>query len=133
MMEFCKPDGKTPLGLVPDTLMVGPQLEPVARKILKTEFINENNTTVSNIHQNECDILMNPFLTGDNAGKWYLMNTKRGIKPVVVQKRKVGVLVRWDKDSDTCVKDHNRNEYGLHYRGAAALVAPQLIVGGNLG
>lgn len=133
MMQFCKPDGKTPLGLVPDTLMVGPQLEVTARKILKADLVIENNTTVSNVHRDECEILVNPLLTGDNAGKWYLMNTKRGIKPVVVQKRKVGPLVRWDKDSDTCVKDHNRNEYGLHYRGAAALVAPQLIVGGNLG
>ena len=133
MMQFCKPDGKTPLGLVPDTLMVGPQLEVTARKILKADLIIENNTTVSNVHRDECEILVNPLLTGDNAGKWYLMNTKRGIKPVVVQQRKIGPLVRWDKDSDSCVKDHNRNEYGLHYRGAAALVAPQLIVGGNLG
>ncbi|MBR4665240.1 MAG: hypothetical protein IKO93_15345, partial [Lentisphaeria bacterium] len=46
---------------------------------------------------------------------------------------KTGALQRWDKDSDPCVKDHNRCEYGLHYRGAAALVAPQLIIGGNLG
>ena len=132
MMQFCKPD-KTPIGLIPDTLMVGPTLEGTARRILKSELVVESGNTVSNIHKDECDILVNPYLVGDHANKWYLMNTKRGIKPLVVQKRKTGALQRWDKDSDPCVKDHNRCEYGLHYRGAAALVAPQLIIGGNLG
>lgn len=132
MMQFCKPDGKTPIGLVPDTLMVGPTLEVTARRILKAELVVESGNTVSNVHKDECEILVNPFLVGDNASKWYLMNTKRGIKPVVVQQRKIGALQRWDNESDTCVKDKNRNEYGLHYRGAAALIAPQLIVGGNL-
>jgi len=132
MMQFCKPD-KTPIGLVPDTLMVGPSLEGTARRILKSELVVENGNTVSNIHKDECEILVNPYLVGDHASKWYLLNTKRGIKPVVVQQRKVGALQRWDKDSDPCVKDKNRCEYGLHYRGAAALVAPQLIIGGNLG
>lgn len=131
MMGFHKADG-TALGLVPDVLMVGPALEGTARRILKAEMVAEEGTAVSNIHKDECEVLLNPYLTGDNANKWFLMNTSRGIKPVVVQKRKVGTLQRWDKDSDFCVKDHNRNEYGLHYRGAAALVAPQLIIAGNL-
>lgn len=132
MMGFCKAD-KTPIGLIPDTLMVGPSLENTARRILKAELVVENSNTVSNIHKDECDILVNPYLVGSHASKWYLMNTKRGVKPVVVQKRKTGALQRWDKDSDVCVKDKNRNEYGLHYRGNAALIAPQLIIGGNLG
>lgn len=130
MMTFCKPDGRTPLGLVPDTLMVGPQLEVEARRILKADLVVADGATVSNVHKDECEVLVNPFLVGDHAKKWFLLNTKRGVKPVVVQQRKVGALVRWDKDSDECVKTLNRNEYGLHYRGAAALIAPQLIVGG---
>ena len=132
MMQFKKADG-TPIGLVPDTLMVGPALENTARRILKAELVVDSGNTVSNIHKDECEILVNPFLAGDNGSKWFLLNTRRGIKPVVVQKRKEGTLQRWDKDSDVCVKEHNRNDYGLHYRGAAAMVAPQLIIGGNLG
>ena len=132
MMGFCRPD-KTPLGLVPDTLMVGPSLESTALRLLKAEMVAEGGVSVSNIHRDQCDILINPFLTGDNASAWFLMNTRRGIKPVVVQKRKEGALKRWDRDDDICVKDHNRCDYGLHYRGAAALIAPQLIIGGNLG
>lgn len=132
MMSFLRPDGK-PLGLVPDTLMVGPANETAANKILKAENILENGAAVSNTHKDECKVIVNPFLVGDHAGKWYLMTTARGVKPVVIQQRKVGTLQRWDKETDTCVKEHNRCDYGLHYRGAAALIAPQLIIGGNLG
>lgn len=132
MMMFTKADGKTPLGLVPDLLVVGPALKNTAKRILKMEMVVENGVAVSNPNKDEADILVNPYLTGENSKKWFLMCTKRGIKPVVVQKRKEGTLQRWDKESDECVKVHNRNDYGIHYRGAAALVAPQLIVGGNL-
>ena len=132
MMMFTKADGKTPLGLVPDLLVVGPALKNTAKRILKMEMVVENGVAVSNPNKDEADILVNPYLTGENSKKWFLMCTKRGIKPVVVQKRKEGTLQRWDKESDECVKEHNRNDYGIHYRGAAALVAPQLIVGGNL-
>ena len=132
MMMFTKADGKTPLGLVPDLLVVGPALKNTAKRILKMEMVVENGVAVSNPNKDEADILVNPYLTGKNSKKWFLMCTKRGVKPVVVQKRKEGVLQRWDKESDECVKEHNRNDYGIHYRGAAALVAPQLIVGGNL-
>jgi len=131
MMQFRKADG-TPIGLVPDLLMVGPALENTARRILKAELVAEGGNTVSNVHKDEAEVLVNPFLVGDNGNKWYLVCTRRGIKPVIVQKRKEGALQRWDKDTDPCVKDHNRCDYGLHYRGASAMVAPQLIVGGNL-
>ena len=132
MMAFMQADGKTPIGLVPDTLMVGPSNEKTARQILKADLVAEGGAAVSNVHRDEAEVLVNPYLVGDNAGKWFLMCTKRGIKPVAVQKRKVGALARWDKDSDPCVKDENRCDYGVHYRGAAVAVAPQLVVGGNL-
>ena len=132
MMMFTKADGKTPLGLVPDLLVVGPALKNSAKRILKMEMVVEDGVAVSNPNKDEADILVNPYLVGENSKKWFLMCTKRGIKPVVVQKRKEGALQRWDKESDECVKVHNRNDYGIHYRGAAALVTPQLIIGGNL-
>lgn len=131
MMAFCKADG-SPLGLVPDTLMVGPALEGTAKRLLATDLIAESNTTVSNIHKDECAVEVNPYMTGTHANKWFLLCTSRGFKPVAVQKRKEGALQRWDKDSDDCVKSKNQNEYGLHYRGAAVATSPYLVIGGNL-
>ena len=127
MMDFKAADGVTPLGLVPDLLVVGNALEGTAKRIFKTDLVVENNATVSNIHRDEVEILLDPFLTGND---WYLVCTNRGLKPLAVQKRKVGTLQRWDKESDECVKNHRRYEYGIDHRGAAAAIAPHLIVKG---
>lgn len=127
MLDYRAADGKTPLGLVPNLIVVGSCLEATAKKIFKTDLIAEGGTTQSNIHRDEVEICVNPFLTGND---WYLACTNRGVKPLAVQKRKEGSLVRWDKDTDGCVKDHNRNDYGVHSRGAAACVAPHLILKG---
>ena len=127
MMGFTAADGKTPLGLVPNLLVVPPSLESTAKTIFKTDLVASGGSTVSNIHKDEVEILLDPFLTGSD---WYLMCTSRGLKPLVVQKRKAGSLQRWDKDSDECVKNHRRYEYGIDHRGAAAAIAPHLIVKG---
>lgn len=127
MMEFKAADGKTPLGLIPNLIIVGTTLEGTAKRIFKADNVSDGTTTVSNIHRDEVEILLDPYLSTND---WYLACTNRGVKPIVVQKRKVGALQRWDKDTDGCVKDQNRCEYGLHYRGAAAALAPHLIVKG---
>ncbi len=127
MMGFLGPD-KQPLGLVPDVIMVGNALENTAKRIFKTSLVAVDGVTETNIHENEVEILVNPYIASSN---WYLMCTNRGVKPVVVQQRKIGPLVRWDKDTDDCVKNKNRCEYGMHYRGSSAAVAPHLVVKGG--
>ena len=130
MMGFTDPSGQNPLGLVPDLLVVGSSLEKTAKKILSTTLVAENGAAVDNLHKDECEVQVNPFTPGV---QWFLVCTKRGIKPISVQKRKEGRLVRWDQDHDTCVKDKNENHYGIHYRGASVATCPVLVIGGNLG
>lgn len=132
MMGFCDAAG-SPLGLVPDLLMVGPSNESTAKSILSADLVVSGGATVSNVHKNECEVQVNPYLVGSDAGKWFLFCTSRGLKPVAVQKRKEGQLVRFDRDSDDCVRDRNECLYDLHYRGNAAAVQPLLVIGGNLG
>lgn len=128
MMAFTEADGKTPLGLVPNLLVVGNSLEGAAKRIFKTDLVVENNATVSNIHRDEVEILLDPFLSGND---WFLCCTNRGMKPLAVQKRKVGTLQRWDRESDECVKNRKRYEYGIDHRGAAAAICPHLIIKGS--
>jgi len=127
MMDFKAADGVTPLGLVPNLLIVGNALEGTAKRIFKTDLVVENGSTVSNIHRDEVEIVLDPFLSGND---WYLACTNRGIKPMAVQKRKVGSLIRWDRESDDCVKNRHRYEYGIDHRGAAAAICPHLIIKG---
>ena len=131
MMAFTAADG-SPLGLVPDLLVVGPSLESTAKGILEAELVSDGTATVSNTHYKECEVQVNPYMTGSHASKWFLACTTRGAKPVAVQKRKESPLMRYDGDSDTCVKDANENHYSLHYRGAAAAIQPALVIGGNV-
>ena len=131
MMGFCDAAGN-PLGLVPDLLMVGPSNESAAKSILSADLVVSGGSTVSNTHKGEGEVQVNPYLVGDHAGKWFLFCTTRGLKAVAVQKRKEGQLVRFDRDSDDCVRDRNECLYDLHYRGNAAAVQPLLVIGGNL-
>lgn len=127
MMGWTAADG-TPMGLVPDLVMVGPSNEAAAKGLF-TDRVKVGGVDTDNVHARECDVQVNPYLVGDKAGKWYVMCTKRGVKPVIVQQRKVGALVAYDQEHDSNVKDHNRNDYGLHYRGEAAGAMPLLVVG----
>ena len=127
MMSFKAADGVTPLGLVPNLLIVGTAIEAAAKRLIETDLVVENNATVSNIHKDEVEIVLDPFLTGND---WFLACTNRGLKPLAVQKRKVGSLQRWDRESDDCVKNSKRYEYGIDHRGAAAAICPHLIIKG---
>lgn len=126
MMGFKSASGD-PLGLVPDVLIVGATNEKAAKRVIKAALVEENGATVSNVNEDEVDILVDPYII-DNS--WYLACTTRGVKPVAVQQRKLGGLIRWDNDHDLCVKDHNRNDYGIHNRGASVGAVPMLVIRG---
>lgn len=124
------------IGLLPTHLVVSSDLRGMGFEILKNSKLikavqnkakseNVAAAVVDNPNAGLADLVVNPRLA---TGSAYLMHCGAVIKPVAVQKRKEGVLTRWDQETDTCVKDKNRNEYGIHYRGAATLTLPNLIV-----
>ena len=134
MMAY-KAHNNQPLGVVPDLLVVGPKLRATGFEILKaSKHVKASGTVgvaaVENPNYNVCDLMIHPDLVGTYDDYWFLLQTKGVVKPVLLQKRKTGTLQRWDKDSDECVKTHNRNDYGLHFRGAAALSLPPLAYAG---
>ena len=125
-----------PIGKLPTHLMVSPDLRSTGFEIVKnTKLIkavtnkakseNIGAGVVDNPNAGLTDLIVNPRLA---AGSAYLMHCGAVIKPVAVQKRKEGALVRWDQDTDKNVKDDNENQYGIHYRGASTLTLPNLIV-----
>ena len=81
MMSLKNSKGR-PLALVPDLLVVPPALEADARDILVADFINGTKNTM----QGTAEIHVEPRLASDSA--WFLLCTKRPVKPLIYQQRK---------------------------------------------
>ncbi|ANV98564.1 head protein [Helicobacter enhydrae] len=81
----------TPLGIRPNLLVVPPELEATALKILKAQTIEGS----SNITYGMCELLVCDHLSNDKA--WYLFDTSRSVKPFILQVNKKPEFVALDK------------------------------------
>ena len=111
----------------PDVLVVGPSLESAAKLICEADLVNEDGTTVSNVSPAKAlKVRVSAKLVGARAGEWYVLGDKNGVKAVGVQKRKLPVLTRKDRDEDDNVFMDNAYLYGVHARGEGFLTLPFL-------
>lgn len=114
MMAYTGADGEV-MGVMPNLLIVPPQLEATARGILNAEFSGGGDT---NVWRNSAELLVIPQLA-NAATTWYLADVSRPIKPLVFQQRKAPEFVsRTDLASDS-VFHQNTFEFGVDSRGAA--------------
>lgn len=110
-MMVIKGESGRSLNIVPDLLVVAPQNEAVARELLFADLIAGS----TNINKNTCDLLVVPELT-DYAEQWYLLCTKRYIKPFVYQERESAKLVCKNKETDDNVFYDDEVVYGVKAR-----------------
>ena len=110
MMTIKGDNGKS-LKVIPDLLVVAPQNEAVARQILFAETIAGS----TNVNKNTCELLVVPELA-DHPDQWYLLCTKRAIKPLVFQDRQKPKFVSLDKDNDDNVFFRKEYIYGVDAR-----------------
>ena len=61
--------------------------------------------------------------------EWFLADTTKPLKPIIVQKRKAPVLTRLDKEDDENVFMRKEYIYGTDARGEAFASFPHLIYG----
>lgn len=88
-------DQGTPLGISPDTLVVGPKLQWLALELVDSPVVvYKGNTTDSasstpykNALQGRLNLVVSPFLTGASDDYWFLLDTKRPIRGVILQQR----------------------------------------------
>lgn len=114
MMAYTGADGEV-MGVMPNLLIVPPQLEATARGILNAELIGGGDT---NVWRNSAELLVIPQLA-NAATTWYLADVSRPIKPLVFQQRKAPEFVsRTDLASDSAFHQ-NTFEFGVDSRGAA--------------
>ena len=110
------------MGLTPDLMIVPPALEQTAKAILKADTIAQvygSNTAAAaptNVSKGDVDLLVWDRLGDDTT--WYLLCTKRSVKPFVFQQRKAPEFV--DKGADVHDEDMFKRKqyvYGSDARG----------------
>lgn len=88
-------DNEKPLNLIPNLLVVSPKNEKMARRILKSDFVDGS----TNEWKDTADILVATELA-DKPDAWFLMCTNKFLKPIIFQKRKDIKLVSKVRDDD---------------------------------
>lgn len=108
-------DGKgNSLNITPNLLVVPPSLEKEGLKILKADLIDGS----TNVYKDSAELLVVPDLSG-NESAWYLLNTKKAIKPIIYQVRKAPVFVSLTRETDENVFLNKQFLYGVDSRSNA--------------
>jgi len=111
MMGLKDEHGKT-LNVKPNLLVVPPALEGIARKILMADEIDGS----TNIYKDTAELLVEPQLAGaDDA--WYLLDTRRPLKPLIFQNRKKPQFVEKTALTDDNVFMGKKFLFGVDARG----------------
>jgi phage major head subunit gpT-like protein len=84
MMKFKDDKGK-PMGIIPDTLVVPPDLKWLAMEILHSHGRPDTANRADNVLHNALELIVDPYLTDTND--WYVFCTKRFVKPIIFQNR----------------------------------------------
>jgi phage major head subunit gpT-like protein len=119
MMGLLGEDGE-PLGVMPNLLVVPPQLETTAKTIVNaslTAAFDGTNASQTNVLAGTADVLMLPELANE-ATTWYLMDTRRAMKPFIWQQRRPISLVSKTAPTDDGVFFQNQFVWGIDGRGA---------------
>ncbi|UAW08049.1 hypothetical protein [Myxococcus phage Mx4 ts27htf-1hrm-1] len=123
-------DAGKPMGLSPDLLIVPPQLEDTAKRILTTDLlirsVGSGVAADQNIQKGTAEILTIEELA-DQPTTWYLACTKLPVKPLVWQLRKAPVMTALTQATAENVFWRQEYVYGVNARGNAGFSLPFLI------
>lgn len=117
-------DGRE-MGLVPNVLVVPPQLEKTAKSILEGEMIIQAITSPANlaaaptnVAKNTASVLVLDQLSSA-ATTWYLLCTQFPVKPFIFQNRQAPVFTQLTAPTDSNVFMRKEFLYGVDARGNA--------------
>jgi phage major head subunit gpT-like protein len=119
MRGFRQPNGRD-LRIRPNLLVTGTALEDKAIDIVKADLVEVGTAgaAVTNVVKNTIDHLVIPELDEISATAWMLLDTKKRVKPFLVQKRKEPVVVVRANPTDDNVFWKNKVIVGGDARGA---------------
>ncbi len=127
MASWVGPD-LVPMNIVPDLVVVPPQLKFAAKEVLDvgSELIIKQLALTSgygaaaptNVLKGTLDYIVNPYLANEPT-TWYMLCTTRATKPLVWQLRESPEQVFFTRPTDTDVFLHDTFKYGIRGRGVA--------------
>lgn len=131
MASYTGEDGE-PLGVMPNLLIVPPQLKRTALEIMQattTARVYGSNTAAAsfdNVLKGWAEVLVIPELANDPT-RWYLADVSKAIKPFIVQERRADQFVSRDNPQDPKVFDQKKYTYGVDNRRNVGVSLPFLI------
>jgi phage major head subunit gpT-like protein len=128
MMSYLDSNDES-LEVMPDLLLVPPQLEREARMILQAEAIPDPGgvaTTVPNIYRGSATLIVDPRLANEGT-VWYMIDSSiPDLRPFVWQLRQAPQLVQLTAETNEHVFKNKEYLYGIDSRGAAGYALPWL-------
>ena len=112
-----------PLGVVPDTLLVGPQLEAIANTLYVTDRLNDGK---ANLYKGLYKPVVSPWIRDSS---WSLLDTSKPLKPFIYQERKAPVFVQQVDPNADSVFMRKQFKFGAEARAAGGYGFPQLAFG----
>jgi phage major head subunit gpT-like protein len=105
------------LGIMPNILLVPPQLEITARRIVQSDMIPSAAGTApeQNMLKGTADIVVAPELSNQGT-RWYLLCTNRGIMPFVYQLRQAAEFTMLTQLTDANVFNLDEYRFGSRIR-----------------
>jgi phage major head subunit gpT-like protein len=103
-----KDDKGEPMEVVPDTLIVGPKNKQMAWELTNSGVVVTKPDTTSgrpganyaNYWEGRYNVFVSPYLTGAYDDYWFLLDTKKNLKPIIIQSRSdVPITVESDLDN----------------------------------
>jgi phage major head subunit gpT-like protein len=134
MMAFTGEDGQ-PLGIVPDTLIVVPQLEQQGKWIVAADLIADPvvaTAGVTNVNKGTAKLLVVPELAALSATAWYLADCSKPIRPFIWQLRKAPEFAQLTDPNSERVMFDREFVWGVEARGAAGYGPWWLCYRGNV-
>ncbi len=140
MMKFKDDKGK-PLGIVPDVLVVPPDLQWTAMELLESPVavvkVGSGTsgtgataaTPYKNLLQGKLRLLITPYLTDDDS--WYLLATNRVVRPLIFQNRTPVEFTSLEANSEAGFM-RDAYLYGVRARYNAGYGMWQCAYGGNV-
>lgn len=111
LLMSLKDENGDSLNIIPNILVVPPALEAKAREILIADMKDGS----TNIYKGTAEVLVVPELAGSDEA-WYLLCTKKALKPIIYQERKKPKFDALINDSNENVFMRKQFLYGVHAR-----------------